>query len=196
MLCCVVLCYALLCCVVLCYAVLCYTVLCCVVLCCVVLCCVILCCVVSCCVVLCCVVLCCVVSCCVVLCCVVLCCVVLCCVVLYCTYCVVLYCVVLCCVVMRFLYVILSVSLTDPLNIHVKLYTCIHHVTTSGCLSLISYTICINRAEDRQFFRKLQLKTLVLDEGHMLKNMATLKYTHLMRIKVHVFCIHVYIHVV
>ena len=167
-----------LCCVVLCYAVLCYAVLCCAVLCCVVLCYTVLCCVVLCCVVLCCVVLCYTVLCCIVLCCVVL------------------YCVVLCCVVMRFLYVILSVSLTDPLNIHVKLCACFHHVITSGSLSLISYTICINRAEDRQFFRKLQLKTLVLDEGHMLKNMATLKYTHLMRIKVHVFCIHVYIHVV
>ena len=52
------------------------------------------------------------------------------------------------------------------------------------------YTICIGRAEDRQFLRKLKLKTLVLDEGHMLKNMSTLKYNHLMKIQVrspHVF---------
>ena len=46
------------------------------------------------------------------------------------------------------------------------------------------YTICIGRSEDRSFMRKLRLKTLVLDEGHMLKNMATLKYNHLMKIQV------------
>ena len=47
-----------------------------------------------------------------------------------------------------------------------------------------SYTVCIGRVEDRKFFRKLRLKTLVLDEGHMLKNMSTLKYNYLMRMQV------------
>ena len=32
--------------------------------------------------------------------------------------------------------------------------------------------------------RKLSLQCLVLDEGHMLKNMASQRYSHLMKIKV------------
>jgi SWI/SNF-related matrix-associated actin-dependent regulator 1 of chromatin subfamily A len=48
---------------------------------------------------------------------------------------------------------------------------------------LTTYTTCIGRVEDRKFLRKLKLKTLVLDEGHMVKNMSTLKYNHLMKIE-------------
>ncbi len=46
------------------------------------------------------------------------------------------------------------------------------------------YNVCIGQAEDRKFFRKLSLDCLVLDEGHMLKNMNSLPYTHLMKIQV------------
>ena len=46
------------------------------------------------------------------------------------------------------------------------------------------YNVCIGQAEDRKFFRKLSLDCLVLDEGHMLKNMNSLRYTHLMKIQV------------
>ena len=38
--------------------------------------------------------------------------------------------------------------------------------------------------EDRKFLQKLSLECLVLDEGHMLKNMATQRYNYLMKIKV------------
>ena len=41
--------------------------------------------------------------------------------------------------------------------------------------------MCIGQAEDRKFFRKLSLDCLILDEGHMLKNMNSLRYTHLMK---------------
>ena len=54
------------------------------------------------------------------------------------------------------------------------------------------YNVCIGQAEDRKFFRKLSLDCLVLDEGHMLKNMNSLRYTHLMKIQVcsqiHIVC--------
>ncbi|XP_064405496.1 SWI/SNF-related matrix-associated actin-dependent regulator of chromatin subfamily A containing DEAD/H box 1-like isoform X5 [Halichondria panicea] len=43
---------------------------------------------------------------------------------------------------------------------------------------LTTYNVCIGQAEDRKFFRKLSLDCLVLDEGHMLKNMNSLRYTH------------------
>ncbi|XP_064404540.1 SWI/SNF-related matrix-associated actin-dependent regulator of chromatin subfamily A containing DEAD/H box 1-like [Halichondria panicea] len=48
---------------------------------------------------------------------------------------------------------------------------------------LTTYNVCIGQAEDRKFFRKLSLDCLVLDEGHMLKNMNSLRYTHLMKIQ-------------
>lgn len=38
--------------------------------------------------------------------------------------------------------------------------------------------------EDRRFLRKLNCNYLVLDEGHMLKNMQSQRYQGLMRMKV------------
>lgn len=38
--------------------------------------------------------------------------------------------------------------------------------------------------EDRGLFRKLSLEYAVFDEGHMLKNMKTQRYRHLMAINV------------
>lgn len=76
---------------------------------------------------------------------------------------------------------------------NVILSTYIHSVTTGGVCSqymifvyvfLYSYSVCIGQVEDRKFMRKLSLQCLVLDEGHMLKNMATQRYNHLMNIKV------------
>ena len=55
---------------------------------------------------------------------------------------------------------------------------------TSYLLSFHSYGVCIGQVEDRKFLRKLSLQCLVLDEGHMLKNMASQRYNHLMKIKV------------
>ncbi|KAM4745184.1 SWI/SNF-related matrix-associated actin-dependent regulator of chromatin subfamily A containing DEAD/H box 1A [Anableps anableps] len=45
-----------------------------------------------------------------------------------------------------------------------------------------TYNLAIGNDSDRSLFRKLPLKYAVFDEGHMLKNMNTLRYRHLMSI--------------
>uniref|UniRef100_A0A672JBS4 DNA helicase n=1 Tax=Salarias fasciatus TaxID=181472 RepID=A0A672JBS4_SALFA len=45
-----------------------------------------------------------------------------------------------------------------------------------------TYNLAIGNESDRSLFRKLCLKYAVFDEGHMLKNMNTLRYRHLMAI--------------
>uniref|UniRef100_UPI0037E70398 SWI/SNF-related matrix-associated actin-dependent regulator of chromatin subfamily A containing DEAD/H box 1A n=1 Tax=Semicossyphus pulcher TaxID=241346 RepID=UPI0037E70398 len=45
-----------------------------------------------------------------------------------------------------------------------------------------TYNLAIGNDSDRSLFRKLRLKYAVFDEGHMLKNMNTLRYRHLMAI--------------
>uniref|UniRef100_A0A8C7IZ51 DNA helicase n=1 Tax=Oncorhynchus kisutch TaxID=8019 RepID=A0A8C7IZ51_ONCKI len=44
------------------------------------------------------------------------------------------------------------------------------------------YNLAIGNDSDRSLFRKLRLKYAVFDEGHMLKNMNSLRYRHLMAI--------------
>lgn len=46
------------------------------------------------------------------------------------------------------------------------------------------YNLAIGNDSDRSLFRKLHLKYAVFDEGHMLKNMNSLRYRHLMAINV------------
>lgn len=41
-------------------------------------------------------------------------------------------------------------------------------------------------AEDRVFFKKNKFMYAVFDEGHMLKNMASLRYQHLLKIRVNI----------
>ncbi|XP_041855219.1 SWI/SNF-related matrix-associated actin-dependent regulator of chromatin subfamily A containing DEAD/H box 1A isoform X2 [Melanotaenia boesemani] len=45
-----------------------------------------------------------------------------------------------------------------------------------------TYNLAIGNDSDRSLFRKLHLKYAVFDEGHMLKNMNSLRYRHLMSI--------------
>ncbi|XP_074526874.1 SWI/SNF-related matrix-associated actin-dependent regulator of chromatin subfamily A containing DEAD/H box 1A [Halichoeres trimaculatus] len=45
-----------------------------------------------------------------------------------------------------------------------------------------TYNLAIGNDSDRSLFRKLSLKYAVFDEGHMLKNMNSLRYRHLMTI--------------
>ncbi|KAL0979793.1 hypothetical protein UPYG_G00189740 [Umbra pygmaea] len=45
-----------------------------------------------------------------------------------------------------------------------------------------TYNLAIGNDSDRSLFRKLKLKYAVFDEGHMLKNMNTVRYRHLMAI--------------
>ncbi|XP_041463476.1 SWI/SNF-related matrix-associated actin-dependent regulator of chromatin subfamily A containing DEAD/H box 1A-like [Lytechinus variegatus] len=46
-----------------------------------------------------------------------------------------------------------------------------------------SYNICASSAEDRAVFKKLPLHYAIFDEGHMLKNMKSQRYNHLMKIR-------------
>nr|XP_055024873.1 SWI/SNF-related matrix-associated actin-dependent regulator of chromatin subfamily A containing DEAD/H box 1A isoform X1 [Misgurnus anguillicaudatus] len=45
-----------------------------------------------------------------------------------------------------------------------------------------TYNLTIGNDHDRSLFRKLKLKYAIFDEGHMLKNMKSLRYRHLMTI--------------
>lgn len=43
-----------------------------------------------------------------------------------------------------------------------------------------TYTCAISNADDRSLFRRLRLHYAIFDEGHMLKNMSSIRYQHLM----------------
>ncbi|XP_062870336.1 SWI/SNF-related matrix-associated actin-dependent regulator of chromatin subfamily A containing DEAD/H box 1b isoform X2 [Trichomycterus rosablanca] len=45
-----------------------------------------------------------------------------------------------------------------------------------------TYNLTIGNSSDRSLFRKLRLEYAVFDEGHMLKNMSSLRYRHLMAV--------------
>ncbi|XP_056423470.1 SWI/SNF-related matrix-associated actin-dependent regulator of chromatin subfamily A containing DEAD/H box 1 isoform X4 [Hyla sarda] len=45
-----------------------------------------------------------------------------------------------------------------------------------------TYNCAISSAEDRSLFRRLKLNYAVFDEGHMLKNMSSIRYQHLMNL--------------
>uniref|UniRef100_A0A673C4L5 SWI/SNF-related, matrix-associated actin-dependent regulator of chromatin, subfamily a, containing DEAD/H box 1 n=1 Tax=Sphaeramia orbicularis TaxID=375764 RepID=A0A673C4L5_9TELE len=47
---------------------------------------------------------------------------------------------------------------------------------------LLLYNLAIGNESDRSLFRKLRLNYAIFDEGHMLKNMNSLRYRHLMAI--------------
>jgi SWI/SNF-related matrix-associated actin-dependent regulator 1 of chromatin subfamily A len=50
-------------------------------------------------------------------------------------------------------------------------------------IMLTTYNIATGAKEDRSFLRKLKFHTLVLDEGHMIKNITTQRYQHLMALQ-------------
>ena len=52
------------------------------------------------------------------------------------------------------------------------------------CVHMYRYNLAIGNSSDRSLFRKLKLEYAVFDEGHMLKNMNSLRYRHLMAINV------------
>ncbi|KAH6590846.1 hypothetical protein BASA61_005093 [Batrachochytrium salamandrivorans] len=45
-----------------------------------------------------------------------------------------------------------------------------------------TYNMAAGTKEDRSFLRKLRIKSLILDEGHMVKNIESIRYKHLMAI--------------
>ncbi|TPX55248.1 hypothetical protein PhCBS80983_g05482 [Powellomyces hirtus] len=48
---------------------------------------------------------------------------------------------------------------------------------------LTTYNLCTGAKDDRSFLRRLRCKSLILDEGHMVKNMESARYKHLMSFK-------------
>ena len=53
---------------------------------------------------------------------------------------------------------------------------------------VLSYAVATT-TDDRTFLRKLECHYVILDEGHMLKNMQSQRYQALMKVKVGVLCI-------
>lgn len=55
---------------------------------------------------------------------------------------------------------------------------------TKGSYNIIltTYQIASNQKEDRAFLKHMNFKIMILDEGHMMKNMTSLRYKHLMTI--------------
>ncbi|XP_072178800.1 SWI/SNF-related matrix-associated actin-dependent regulator of chromatin subfamily A containing DEAD/H box 1-like [Diadema setosum] len=54
----------------------------------------------------------------------------------------------------------------------------------SSCNVIVtSYNLCTSCSDDRSLFRKLPLQYAIFDEGHMLKNMKSQRYIHLMKFK-------------
>ena len=47
-----------------------------------------------------------------------------------------------------------------------------------------SYAVATGNADDRRFLRKLKCNYMILDEGHMLKNMQSQRYQGLMKLTV------------
>lgn len=51
---------------------------------------------------------------------------------------------------------------------------------------LTTYNLVCSSPEERHLFRVLPLKYVIFDEAHMLKNMNTLRYENLVKIKVRI----------
>ena len=52
---------------------------------------------------------------------------------------------------------------------------------------LTTYNLVSNTPEERKLFKVMPIRYLIFDEGHMLKNMGTLRYKHLKEINVCIF---------
>ena len=51
-------------------------------------------------------------------------------------------------------------------------------------LSFSRYTMATGGVEDRVLFKKTKFHYAIFDEGHMLKNMSSLRFQNLMKIRV------------
>uniref|UniRef100_A0A2D4MHV4 DNA helicase n=1 Tax=Micrurus spixii TaxID=129469 RepID=A0A2D4MHV4_9SAUR len=58
----------------------------------------------------------------------------------------------------------------------------IHNKVTDFNVIVTTYNSAISSPEDRSLFRKMKLNYAIFDEGHMLKNMGSVRYQHLMTI--------------
>ena len=57
------------------------------------------------------------------------------------------------------------------------------------CTIFFRYNMATGSIEDRALFKKFQFHYAVFDEGHLLKNMSSLRYQNLMRISVSMLCL-------
>jgi len=57
---------------------------------------------------------------------------------------------------------------------------------------LFSYNMATGNVEDRSLFKKLDFHYAIFDEGHMLKNMSSMRYQNLMKIQVSTCMCNVY----
>ncbi len=73
---------------------------------------------------------------------------------------------------------------TDLCTYESHLFSGVNTCLSFSAFICISYNLTIGNDHDRSLFRKLRLKYAVFDEGHMLKNMNSLRYRHLMAINV------------
>lgn len=55
-----------------------------------------------------------------------------------------------------------------------------------------SYNMATGNVEDRALFKKLDFHYAIFDEGHMLKNMSSMRYQNLMKIQVSTCMCYVY----
>ncbi|XP_043826007.1 SWI/SNF-related matrix-associated actin-dependent regulator of chromatin subfamily A containing DEAD/H box 1 [Dromiciops gliroides] len=58
----------------------------------------------------------------------------------------------------------------------------IHNKVVDFNVIVTTYNCAISSSDDRGLFRRLKLNYAIFDEGHMLKNMASVRYQHLMTI--------------
>ncbi|KAJ7327131.1 hypothetical protein JRQ81_016890 [Phrynocephalus forsythii] len=58
----------------------------------------------------------------------------------------------------------------------------IHNKVADFNVIVTTYNCAISSPEDRSLFRKMKLNYAIFDEGHMLKNMGSVRYQHLMTI--------------
>ncbi|KAM6440184.1 SWI/SNF-related matrix-associated actin-dependent regulator of chromatin subfamily A containing DEAD/H box 1 isoform 1-T3 [Liasis olivaceus] len=58
----------------------------------------------------------------------------------------------------------------------------IHNKVTDFNVIVTTYNCAISSPEDRSLFRRMKLNYAIFDEGHMLKNMGSVRYQHLMTI--------------
>jgi hypothetical protein len=104
------------------------------------------------------------------------------------------------------IYVLTSRGSTD-LSIHANLNLRISNEFTVLVLSIIlneipsdvhtlfllfSYNMATGNVEDRSLFKKLDFHYAIFDEGHMLKNMSSMRYQNLMKIQVSTCMCNVY----
>ncbi|XP_034968172.1 SWI/SNF-related matrix-associated actin-dependent regulator of chromatin subfamily A containing DEAD/H box 1 isoform X1 [Zootoca vivipara] len=58
----------------------------------------------------------------------------------------------------------------------------IHNKVADFNVIVTTYNCAISSAEDRSLFRRMKINYAIFDEGHMLKNMGSVRYQHLMTI--------------